>query len=149
MNDSLRSEIEQILLAHQRTRNAKVLSGMKRGLTDNEMSAEFDAAGQPCNAESVANVRRIVRLTLDDKLVPAPSDAEDQAGLYRELLNHKRSQNLDQHIKTRLSQLQKLDPKVKLTPLAEGYLGPKNAQQTDKPEQRCPDCFLVHVGECL
>lgn len=149
MTDSLRAEIEQILLTHQRTRYAKVLSGMKRGLSDREMSVEAAAAGEPCNADSIADVRRLLRLTLDDELVPAPSDAESQAGLYRELLNHTRSPELDQHVKTRLSQLQKLDPQVKLTPLGDGYLGSKSTRRTEKREQKCPHCFLVHAGECL
>lgn len=145
----LRAEIEQILLTHQRTRYAKVLSGMKRGLTDGKMSEEADAAGEPCSADSIAYVRRLVRLTLDDELVPAPSDAEGQAGMYRELLNYRRSPGLRQHIMTRLTQLQQLDRSVKLTPLGDVHLGANDAPQPAKPEQRCPHCNLVHNGECL
>ena len=83
-----RGEIEQILLSHPRTRAAKVLAGMKRDLTNAEMSEEASAAGQPCSADSIAYVRKTVRITLDDGLVSAPSDAEWQANLYRELLNY-------------------------------------------------------------
>ncbi|WP_234935293.1 hypothetical protein [Mycolicibacterium austroafricanum] len=86
--DSIRAEIQQILIDHPRTRYAKVLLGMLRGLTDAEMAKEAAEAGEPISADSIAMVRRLVRLSLDDKLVPAPSDAEGQAGLYRELLNY-------------------------------------------------------------
>jgi hypothetical protein len=82
------SEIEDVLVDHSSTRFAKVLAGMKRGLTDVEMAQESIAASEPIRADSVASVRRIVRLTLNDELVTAPSEAEEQANLYRELLNH-------------------------------------------------------------
>lgn len=145
----LRTEIEQILLAHLRTRYAKVLDGMQRGLTDIEMSAEAEAAGEPCTAASIAGVRKIVGLTLDDEIVPAPSDAQGQAGLYRELLNYQRSPELRQHIATRLSQLQEIDPNVKLTALGDVRLGRNDASRVEAPQPRCPQCFTEHVGECL
>ena len=106
-------------------------------------------SSKPCSADSIAYVRRLVRLTLADELVPAPSDAEGQAGIYRELLNYRPSDELRQHIMARLTRLQQLDPSVKLTPLGDGYLGAKNAPPLEKPEQSCPDCNLVHKGECL
>ena len=143
-----RSEIEQILLDHQRTRYAKVLSGMTRGLSDAEMSQEADAAGEPCRADSIAAVRKTVRLTLDDEFVAAPSDAEGQAGLYRELLNYSPTPGLRQHIFTRLTQLQQMDPKVKTTPLGNVHLGANDAPRPEKPEKVCPDCFQIHAGEC-
>lgn len=68
-----RVEIEQILLTHSHTRAAKVLSGMKRNLTNAEMSHEASVAGQPCNEDSIAYVRRLVRLTLADELCTRPS----------------------------------------------------------------------------
>jgi hypothetical protein len=143
-----RTEIEQILLSHPRTRAAKVLAGMKRNLTNAEMSQEASAAGQPCNAESIAYVRRMVRLTLADELVPAPSDAQEQAGLYRELLNYPHSSNLHQHIRTRLTQLQQMDPNVKRTPLEQGHLGANNVPRPEKQVPPCRECNLVHAGEC-
>lgn len=143
-----RAETAQILLANQRTRYAKVFSGMTRGLSDVEMSQEADADGIPCRPDSIAAVRKTVQLTLDDVLVAAPSDAEGQAGLYREFLNYSPSQNLRQHIFTRLTQLQTMDPTVKMTPLGHVNLGSNTAAKPEAPEQVCPDCFLVHAGEC-
>lgn len=148
ISDSLREEIEQILTAHPRTRYAKVLAGMHRGLTDTEMSQEARDSGEPCSAESIAYVRRLLRLTLNDELVPAPSDAESQAAIYRELLNYQPTTELRQHVTTRLKRLQGLDPAVKLTPLGDGYLGAKTTPSLDRPEDKCPDCNLVHAGDC-
>ncbi|WP_232008119.1 hypothetical protein [Mycobacterium gordonae] len=143
------AEIERILLAHQRTRYAKVLSGMKRGLTDAEMSKEAGAAGEPCRAESIAYIRRLVGLVLDDELVPAPSDAVNQAAIYRELLNYRLTPELLQHIMTRLNQLRQLDPAVKHTPLGSVHLGAGDAPQSRDSQQACPHCFLTHSGECF
>ncbi len=147
-SDPIRAEIEQILIDHPRTRYAKVLRGMKRGLTDAEMAEEAANAGESINAESVAAVRRLVRLSLDDELVPAPSDAASQAGFYRELLNYRRTPELTQHINTKLANLRKLDPKILLTPLGHVHLGASDPSRLEKPEVVCPDCFMVHAGEC-
>ncbi|MBU9765097.1 hypothetical protein FR943_14750 [Mycobacterium sp. TNTM28] len=147
-SDSIRAEIQQILIDHPRTRYAKVLLGMQRGLTDAEMAKEAAEAREPINAESVGNVRRLVRLSLDDELVSAPSDAAEQAGLYRELLNYRRSPELTQHIRTKLAKLRELDPKISLTPLGHVHLGANDPSQPAQPEKICPDCFLVHAGEC-
>ncbi|WP_374158956.1 hypothetical protein ACEWX3_06175 [Mycobacterium sp. G7A2] len=43
--DPIRAEIEQILIDHPRTRYAKVLRGMKRGLTNADMAEEATNAG--------------------------------------------------------------------------------------------------------
>jgi hypothetical protein len=144
----LRDEIEQILLKHPRTRYAKVLVGMKQNLTDADIAAAAAAAGEPVKVDRITEVRRNVQLTLDDKLA-TPSEAEMQAGLYRELLNYPRSPELDQRIKTRLTQLQQFDPTIKPTPLGNVRLGGNDAARLEKPEPRCDKCFMVHNGECL
>lgn len=141
-------EITQILSDHPRTRYAKVLIGMSRGLTDAEMVAEAIEANEPINAESIGQVRRLVRLPLDDELVPARSDAAGQAGLYRELLNYRRSSELTQHINTKLAKLRELDPTILLTPLGHVQLGANNQARRERSETVCPDCHLVHAGPC-
>jgi hypothetical protein len=102
-SNPFRSEIEQILTDHPRTRFAKVLLGMNRGLIDADMAQEAHADGESIRADSIAAVRRIVLLSLNDELVTAPSEAEEQANVYRELLNYSRSPELNQHITTRLT----------------------------------------------
>lgn len=145
---SIRAEIEQILTDHPRTRYAKVLLGMRRGLTDAEMAIEAAEASEPINAESIAHVRKMVRLSLNDELVPARSDVADQAGLYRELLNYQRSPELTQHIKTKLAKLRELDPTVLLTPLGHVHLGAGDSSKQQESKKPCSDCYLVHAGEC-
>lgn len=145
----IRAEIEQILAGHPRTRFAKVMLGMNRGLTDEEMAKEAQAAGESIRADSIAAVRRIVRLTLSDELVTAPSEAEEQANFYRELLNYRRSPELAQHITTRLTQLRALGPNVRFTPLGDVRLGANDASQREKLEPPCPECNQIHRGECL
>jgi hypothetical protein len=144
----IRAEIERLLLAHPRTRYAKVLEGMTQNLTDAQMATAAVAAGEPVTVERITDVRRIVRQTLDDQLA-TPSEAEMQAGLYRELLNYPRSPELRQHVDTRLTQLQALDPTVKLTPLGDVRLGANDAKRPVRSEVTCPDCFQIHAGECF
>ncbi|BBY41332.1 hypothetical protein MMAN_54660 [Mycobacterium mantenii] len=144
-----RAEIEEILVNRSSTRFGKVAAGMKRGLSDAEMAQEAVAAGEPIRADSVAAVRRIVRLSLDDELVTAPSEAEEQANLFRELLNHHCSPGLLQHITSRLTRLQAVGPNVKLTPLGAGHLGANAASQREKLPPLCPVCNQFHSGECL
>ncbi len=144
-----RVEMEQILCNHPRTRFAKVLLGMRRDLDDVQMAQEAAASGQSIRADSVAAVRRIVDLTLNDELVTAPSEAEEQANMFRELLNYERSPELDQHISTRLAQLRALGPNVRLTPLGEVRLGANDCPRPTRNERKCPDCGLTHSGECF
>lgn len=143
-----KDEIEQILFAHPRTRIAKVLIGMRRGLTDAEMAEEAKLANEPIRADSIAAVRRIVELTLNGELVTAPSDAEEQAALYRELLNYPRSPELRQHVMTRLAQLQALNPKIRITPLGDVRLGANPQSRPRKNPQKCPMCNTEHAGAC-
>jgi hypothetical protein len=143
------AEIEAILLANLgRTRFSLVLDGMRRGLSNEQMSAEADREGIPCAPDSIGMVRRTLTLTLADQLHPAPSDAENQSYLYRELLNHSPSPELRRHVMTRLSQLQAIDPNVKLTPLGNVYLGGHD-RSADKLPELCTECWTHHAGECL
>jgi hypothetical protein len=148
-SNPFRSEIEQIFTDHPRTRFAKVLLGVNRGLTDADMAQEAHADGESIRADSIAAVRRIVLLSLNDELVTAPSEAEEQANVYRELLNYSRSPELNQHIITRLTLLQAIGPNVKLTPLGDVRLGANNAARPEKLEPPCPECNEIHTGECL
>lgn len=116
--DSIAAEMEEILIGHPRTRYAQVLAWMRAGLTNAEMSEQATKEGQRIKVESIAYVRKLLDLSLSDKLVSAPSDASNQAAVYRELLNHPPlSDGLRHHIDTKLADLRKLDPLIPLTPL--------------------------------
>ena len=80
----IRTEIERILITHLRTRYAKVLIEMRAGFTDAQLAEVCIKERQPNNAESVAAARRLVRISLDDELVPASSEAAAQAGCCRD-----------------------------------------------------------------
>lgn len=147
-NAEIRAEIEQILIEHPRTRAAKVLIGMRNGLSDADMAAASIKEGQPINAENVAAVRRLLLISLDDRIVPAPSDAAAQAAIYRELLNYRTSPELMQHIRTKLAKLRAIDPTIPDTPLGRVELGGPGGIPPAKPEEVCQHCFLVHAGEC-
>ncbi len=145
----LLAEFESILLANVgRTRFSLVLAGMHRGLTNEEMSAEADRDGIPCSAESIGMVRRTLTLTLSDQLHPAPSDAENQSYLYREVLNYNHSPELHKHVMTRLSQLQAIDSNVKLTPLGDVNLGGGRHRRPERLPPLCTQCGTHHPGEC-
>jgi len=115
----IRAEIEQILTDNPRTRYAKVLIGVRhRGLSNNAMAKEFlTKEGKEISPETIAECRRLLTLTLEDRLVRAPSDAAAQARIYRELLNYPHSSELAQHIMGKLADLRKLDPQTPSTPL--------------------------------
>jgi hypothetical protein len=147
-HNPFRAEIEQILTTHPRTRFAKVMLGMKRGLTDVEMSQEATAAGEPIRADGIAAVRRIVRLTLNGEFVTAPSEAEEQSNLFRELLNYPRSPELQQHINACLAHLGTVGPNVRTTPLGQSHLGANDPPRAARWQPKCVKCNIEHAGEC-
>ena len=142
-------EIETILTGHPRTRFAKVLVGMRSGLSDNEMAQKAHAESESIRADSIAAVRRMVLLCLNGRFVSAPSEAEEQANFYRELLNYPRSPGLNQYITTKLTKLQAIGPNVRMTPLGDVRLGATGARRTEKLEPPCPSCHEIHRGECF
>ncbi len=104
--------------------------------------------GQPIGADSIAAVRRIVRLTFDDKLVTAQSEAGELGNCFRELKNHRCSAGLLQHIDTRLAQLQGIGPNAMKTSVGAGHVGSNTASQQQRLGPLCPQCFQFHNGEC-
>lgn len=65
------------------------------------------------------------------------------------LRNYSMSPELRQHVVTRLTQLQQIDPSISLEPLGDIHLGANNRPKLRKPEQPCEKCFEYHAGECL
>jgi hypothetical protein len=145
----LRAEIDEILRRNPRTRYAKVLLGMERGLTDAQIAQDAVRAGESVDTKRIAWVRETVRMTLDGEVAVGAARAKNQAGLYRELLNYSMSPDLSQHIKTRLAQLQGIDPTITNEPLGDVHLGRNDKSSAREPEKPCDKCFTVHKGECL
>ena len=117
MQNPFRGEIQEVLRSNARTRYAKVLLGMERGLTDEQMAEEADRAGEPAQPATIRRAREAVRMTLDDELAADKDRAGSQGGLYRELLNYSLSLGLRQHVVTRIAQLQKINPQISAEPL--------------------------------
>lgn len=70
----------------------------------------FASDGEGVGLERIAYVRGTVRMTLDGQLADRTARAQSQAALYRELLNYPLTPELRQHVTTRLTQLQQIDP---------------------------------------
>jgi hypothetical protein len=93
-------------------------------------------------------VRKAVEMVLDDQPVPSKSWASIVAAIYRELLNYELSEELRQHSRTRIAQLQVFDPKIPNTTLGHLTLGANPRPRAEKPQETCSLCFTVHSGEC-
>jgi hypothetical protein len=106
-----RTEIEQILVKNPRSHFAKRFIGMERGLTDAEMVEDAVRTREGVRLERIAYVRETVRMTLDGQLADSTVRTQSQAALYRELLNYSMTAELRQHVTTRLTQLQRIDPR--------------------------------------
>jgi hypothetical protein len=93
--------------------------------------------------ERIAYVRETVRMTLDGQLADRTARAQSQAALYRELLNYPLTPELRQHVTTRLTQLQQIDPSISLKPLGDIRLGANKRRSATTPEPPCKKCNLT------
>jgi hypothetical protein len=138
-----RDEIEQMLRAHQRSHFAQTFFMVEAGLSDEQIAVERNVS----TARSV-RVRKAVEMVLDDQLVASKSWASIVAAIYRELLNYSTSEELRQHARTRIAQLQQIDPTIPSGTLGNLTLGANTRPKPEKPQEACPQCRLVHPGEC-
>ena len=109
---------------------------MQKGLTDAEMAGEAVRAGEGVRVERIAYVRETVRMTLDGQLADRTTRAQSQAALYRELLDYPMTPELRQHVTTRLTLLQQIDPSISLKPLRDIRLGPTSGQTQRRRSRR-------------
>jgi hypothetical protein len=75
-------------------------------------------------------------MTRDGQLADRTARAQSQAALYRELLNYPMTPELRQHVTTRLTQLQQIDPSISLKPLGDIRLGPTSGQARRRRSRR-------------
>jgi hypothetical protein len=116
---------------------------MKAGLTDEQIAVEMNV-----KPDRSARVRRTVLMTLADEPTASKTWASMRAALYRELLNYPISEGLRQHIDTRLTHYQGIDPTITTDPLGHITLGATPRPKPEKPQEPCNACNLVHNGEC-
>ena len=93
-------------------------------------------AGEGVRVERIAYVRETVRMTLDGQLADRTTRAQSQAALYRELLDYPMTTELRQHVTTRLTLLQQIDPSISLKPLRDIRLGPTSGQTQRRRSHR-------------
>ncbi len=72
--------------------------------------------------------------------------------VYRELLNHPRSDELDRYVAAQLYKLKELNADVSFEPLNtrthQYRVGNKKPKREAPTEDRCPMCGSTHPGEC-
>ena len=91
----------------------------------------------------MGGARETVRMTLDGQLADRTTRAQSQAALYRELLDYPMTPELRQHVTTRLTQLQQIDPSISLKPLGDIRLGANKRPSSTTPEPPCKKCNLT------
>lgn len=149
LTPQLRAEIEDVLrrsgegLSHGATFQLR-----EQGLDDAEIAAK--------RGVSVATTRGFLR-SLDDllsgELPTTRSAALRNSYVYRELLNHPRSDTLDSYVKARLRKLKETNSEVSFSPLetrAHQYRVGKRKYESPI-EDPCPDCAavgIIHPGRC-
>jgi hypothetical protein len=149
LTTELRAEIEDILrrssegLSHGATFRLR-----EQGLT------EAQIAGQRNVSVSATRVfLRSLDALLMGTLPTTKSLALTNSYAYRELLNHPRSDNLENYVKAQLRRLQEINPEVSFAPLqtrSHQYRGGES-KRVQRVEDSCPECAsvgIIHPGKC-
>jgi len=156
----LRAEMEQVLrrsgegLSHGATFQLR-----EQGLSDSEIASR--------RGVSVATTRRFLQslhALLSGTLPTTKSLARTNSYVYRELLNHPRSDNLDSHVRAQLAKLKAINPDVSFAPLQtrthQYRVGERKRQKVvdeSQPLHResslctnsdCQWAWTRHSGEC-
>lgn len=146
LTSEMRTEIEEVLrssgdgLSHGATFQLR-----EQGLSDAEIAAE--------RGVTVATTRGFLR-SLDDLLTgvlpTSKSDALRNSYVYRELLNHPRSEDLDRYVSSQLRKLKEINTAVRFDPLQtrshQYRVGERKRQQLIG--EPCPECGTIHSGQC-
>ncbi len=143
MGNPYRAEIEKMLLTHTRSHFAQTFVHMAAGLSDEQIAAHMNVSPQRST-----QVRKAVQKVLVDEPITAKTWAGMVAAVYRELLNYSMSDGLRQHVNTRIAHYQKIDPSISSAALGNLVLGSQIRPKPEKPQAVCPDCKLMHVGDC-
>jgi hypothetical protein len=148
LTPQLRTEIESILRRTPEGFEHGVGFRLReRGLTDAEIISK--SCGIGTTRRWLSSLDRLLRGTLPT----SKSAAKDTSYAYRELFNHRRSDDLDRYARAWLHELKAINPDdVSFEPLKArtyqyGKSKPKPKQE--KPiEEPCPECGTSHPGLC-
>ena len=143
MTPELQSEIEGILQTSQK-RHGVVYREMTEGLGHEEMATRHGKT--PAHMKRfVTSVRHIL-----DGTMPSTSLVLTNSYGYRELLNYQPTHDLYEHVAAWLKRLRQVKPEVSFEPL-DGHALPevaKDKRRAEVVEKVCPQCYMVHPGEC-
>jgi hypothetical protein len=157
LTPELRDEIERLLhTSDPGFSHGEVLRSIEQGLTAEQIAAK--------NRKSAADVEAYMK-SLQHLLVgtiPASrSAARTNATAYRELLAREVSPTLQSYAGERLQRLLAINPDAAPAPTRARAAAPRQATPkpaTTKPtrtpipeptrDKMCPECFVVHAGEC-
>lgn len=166
LTPELRAEIVEILSSSD-IRHALVFRDVQQGLTAEQM-----AAGQRTTVANVRNYMRSIEHLLVGTLPTSATQSVTNAGAYRELLSADPSPELHAYAAERLDELAannsgaqtrgirsgtsvtatRPPSPAKAAPAPAKPRTAPRATRTKKPEPRpekvCPNCYLVHAGEC-
>lgn len=149
LTNELRSEIEDVL-----RRSGDGLShGATFRLREQGLSDEQIAAKRGVSLASTRGFLRSVDALLSGSLPETKSAARINSYVYRELLNHLRSDALDSHVKAQLQKLHEINSEVAFTPLQtrrhQYRVGTR--KKADPVKDPCPECAavgVIHSGRC-
>ena len=145
----LRAEIEEVLrrsgdgLSHGATFQLR-----ERGLGEAQIALE-----RGVSANTTRGFLRSLDALLTGTLPTTKSLALTNSYVYRELLNHPRSDNLDSYVRAQLAKLRSINPGVRFDPLQtrthQYRVGERKSQKANGNTcQECAAIGIIHSGPC-
>lgn len=149
LTTELRAEIEDIL-----RRSGEGLShGATFRLREHGLNEAQIAAQRNVSVGATRVFLRSLDALLTETLPTTKSLALTNSYVYRELLNHPRSDNLENYVKAQLHRLQEINPEVSFAPLQtrnhQYRVGERKRVQ--RMEDSCAECAavgIIHSGKC-
>lgn len=141
-----RAEVEQILrTSSPGLTHGEVFRYAEQGLDDAEISARHGTG-----VSNIRNFRRSLTHLFEGTLPETKSAARTNSLVYKELLNHALSPGLLTYVQQRLRALMAINPEITMEPLRTRSHQYRISRPAPKKKQQppCPDCHLVHAGEC-
>ena len=143
LTPELRVEIEEILQKSQK-RHGYVYRELAEGMGPEEMAKRHD--------KTAAHMKRFVTSLkhILDGTMPTTSTVLTNSYGYRELLNYDTSRDLHEYVASWLARLKEKKSEVSFEPLdGDALVSPvASRKRADVVEVVCPQCFMVHPGEC-
>lgn len=140
----LEAEMLQLLRGTATEHNFRgiLLMPLEQRLTTTEIAERMNI-----DHKSVAARIKGLRALFNEEL-PTPGDAIYRARDYQLALSQGPSKELRSYIMNKLSLLNEMDPRVKLSPSLSKQMHGGLAASHSQPQPVCPRCDLAHAGDC-